>query len=829
MDAQAIAGWAVDEASPIVPVVIQLYGDGQLIDTMTCAEERPDVAANSEYPSAVGFNVQLPKWLFDDGEHDLELRHSGPVEFYLKGILTPTCAVRTRLKRFVTRGNVDGFRNGAVQGWAIVTDKMTGETAGRQEILVSIAGNPAAQIMANAFRPDVANVHLCDPACGFSFVPPLELMSGSTVEFVFSAVRDGTRLQNSPYRVAFPEMEIYDAIKGLQKAADKIFTELWQLRADLQALVPRPNFGLENYHLWALEYFDALSRLRGSIPHTSNPLISVICPSYKPRINDFKSAVESVFSQSYTNWELIVVDDASRDPDLERAILDFASRDPRVRCHFNESNLGISASTNVGLKMARGKYVALFDHDDALVDVALDLMVLAAETTGARLLYSDEDKLDDDGLFSEVNFKPGWNYRLLLSQNYICHLLMFERSLFTQIGLLDSECDGAQDHDLILRLTDELRPSQICHVPEVLYHWRKTPASTASSGSAKPYTVKAGVRAIAKHLYRKGITAAVSSPQNINCYNVAVQKGPEPKVTIIIPFRDQIAMTQACLSALREKTNYRNFEIVLIDNWSTSAEATQFISTVTQQPDVSVFRIEEPFNYSRLNNIAVSMTQGEMILFMNNDVIACEGNWLSVMVGEMQLDHSVGAVGNKLIYGNGLVQHAGVILGIGGIADHTMRGASLSDPGYAARGISAQELSAVTAACMLCRRTTFNAVGGFDQQDLRVAFNDVDLCLKIGKHGQKVVWTPYSIAIHHESLSRGSDFKPDSQPRFFHEIETMRNRWSKELATDRFYNPHFSRHSGIYQDLGTPEICAATRESLERGGERNSSGQVKVR
>jgi GT2 family glycosyltransferase len=261
-------------------------------------------------------------------------------------------------------------------------------------------------------------------------------------------------------------------------------------------------------------------------------------------------------------------------------------------------------------------------------------------------------------------------------------------------------------------------------------------------------------------------------------------------------------MTRACVDAIRDVTDYRNFEIVLVDNWSTSDEALAFADEIARESGIRVIRVPESFNYSRLNNLAAGQTEGEFLLFLNNDVFVKQGSWLRQMVGEALADPRVGIVGAKLLYPNGLVQHGGIVLGVGGVGDHAHRGLAADDPGYMARAICAQNLSAVTAACMLCRREAFERVGRFDEVDLAVAFNDVDLCLKEGAAGYRIVWTPGVVAEHRESLSRGNDFKPDHLTRFLHENKVMEERWGHILGADMYYNPHFSRRTGIFSNLG---------------------------
>jgi GT2 family glycosyltransferase len=539
--------------------------------------------------------------------------------------------------------------------------------------------------------------------------------------------------------------------------------------------------------------------------------VSIICPTYKPRLRDFVAAVESVLAQTYSHWELIVVDDASRSTELTKCIAALKQRDKRIRPVALKANRGISAATNAGLAQANGRYVAFLDHDDLLAGRALEFMLAAALRSGAQMLYSDEDKIDDDGAFSEPNFKPDWNYRLLLSINYVCHLVLVERAQIEKTGSFRTECDGAQDHDLIIRLSEAIPSDRIEHVPEVLYHWRKTPGSTAVCGHSKNYAVAAGVRAIQDHLDRKGLAGRVHSPRGITCFEIEWINTQEPSVTIIIPYHEHAGMTRACLEALQSNTDYANYQIVLIDNWSITDEALAFAEEMRVREHVSVMRIEEPFNYSRLNNLAVAANPGELLLFMNNDIFLSNPSWLRAMVGEMLADSHVGIVGSKLLYPNGLVQHGGVILGVGGVADHAHKGLTAKDPGYVARAICAQELSAVTAACMLCRRTAFETVGGFDEIDLQVAFNDVDLCLKVAEAGYRIIWTPSSVAEHRESFSRGDDMRPDQQARFFHENEVMIGRWGCVLSEDRFYHRVFSRMSGVFTNIATASVMDSPR------------------
>lgn len=809
VDECGVSGWAYDEAAPLEPVTLALHIDEEHIGDCVCDLLRPDVKASGHPTDCVGFGRPIPLRFFDSLPHRIGFRdrHGLPVKAVFQGREQS----QFTLKAVEVLGRVDGLHAGAIRGWAVRREP-TGEVHGSLQVLVTMQGQPVAQITAGTFRADVAKAHDCDPKCGFVFHPPAKLAAGRTVEFAFRVIPGGHELPGSPMRVNFPSMEMVAALRDLQEDTDRIFTKLWNLRDHLRRLAPPETCTVEQYDSWARDYQKALqaapNRLDGLIPaNQPPPLVSIICPTYRPRLPDFTAAVESVRAQTWPHWELIIVDDASGSAELRQCVTAFRKQDKRIKAITLKQNSGISAATNAAMAQAKGRYVALFDHDDLLSERAIEFMLAAALRSGAQVLYSDEDKIDDNGLFSEPNFKPDWNYRLLLSQNYVCHLLFVERTLAERVGPFRSECDGAQDHDFILRLVEKVRHDRIEHVPEVLYHWRKTPTSTASSGEKKTYAVTAGLRAVQDHLDRRKLTGRVVSPRNITCFAIDWQITKEPSVVVIIPYWEHIGMTRACVEALQRNTTYTNYRIMLVDNWSTSDEALAFAEEMRRTERVSVLRVEEPFNYSRLNNLAVAASDSELLLFMNNDVFVSEPGWLRCMVGEMLADTSVGIVGNKLLYPNGRVQHGGVILGVGGVADHAYRGLPADEPGYMARAICAQELSAVTAACMLCRRDVFTAVGGFDEVDLQVAFNDVDLCLKVRQQGYRIIWTPSSVAEHRESLSRGDDMRPDMQPRFFHENEVMNMRWKDVLPDDKFYHRAFSRLSGIFTDLGSAKLA----------------------
>ena len=592
-----VCGWACDRDAPNDPVTLDIFIDSEFHSSVACEMERPDVSAAGHPTPMVGFRTKVPTRYFDDSWHVLEVR---PQKDDLRRFETSQGEAGARQAfRFsaqVTVGRVDGLRDGAVRGWVYRHDRLTGTRSGGLQVLVTLQGHPIAQITARDFRADVASAHGCDPTCGFSFFPPAQFVAGKTVELHFRVIPGGSALAGSPVRVNFPSAETTAAIRDLYDTTDKIFAEIWLLRDRLRRLAPGQTYTVDHYDAWARQYQKALTaapnRLEGLLPAdgSSPPLVSIICPAYRPRLRDFVAAVESVRSQSYVNWELIIVDDASGSAELTACIESFTRQDARIKALALATNSGISAATNAAIECAAGSYIALFDHDDLLADRAIEFMLAAALRTRAQILYSDEDKIDDEGVFSEVNLKPDWNYRLLLAQNYVCHLLLMERALFAKIGAFRTECDGAQDHDIIIRLAEVTPHDKIVHVPEVLYHWRKTPTSTAASGKSKTYTVAAGIRAVQDHLDRKGLAGRVHSPRGVTCFEIDWEITTEPAITIIIPYRELIRMTRACLEALWANTKYANYKVILIDNWSTTDVALEFAAEMNERKDKTVIR-----------------------------------------------------------------------------------------------------------------------------------------------------------------------------------------------------------------------------------------------
>ncbi len=558
-----------------------------------------------------------------------------------------------------------------------------------------------------------------------------------------------------------------------------------------------------DYSRWVSTY-DTISQedlqLMKEYTFRVNPLISIIMPTYNTPAWALLKAIESVLAQTYENWELCIADDASTAADVREILEGFQARDRRIKVVFRDSNGHISEASNSALSLATGQYIAFLDHDDELAPHALFCMVAAINSNPAgRFFYSDEDKITEEGLRHNPYFKSGWNPDLFLAQNYVCHFCAIEAQLVREIGGFRKGFEGAQDWDLFLRATEKLSHAEIKHVPFILYHWRAIRGSTAAGTLHKPYVLAAQKKAVEEHLARRNVKATVDILEDISQLRVKFAiPARAPKVSIIIPTRDQVDILRVCVESILRKTRYPDFEIIIVDNNSQHEHSHTYFRTVSHDKRVRVVADSRPFNFSALNNKAVAECSGEMVAFVNNDIEVISPEWLGEMVSYAARPE-VGAVGARLLYPNGLLQHGGIILGIGGIAGHNHKGRPRHDVGYFNRIILPQNLSAVTAACMVVRRDVFNEVGGFDEEKLSVAFNDVDLCLRIREHGYLNVYDPYAECYHHESVSRGYETTPEKFNRFEGEIETMKTRWADVLLEDPYYNPNLTL---LHEDFG---------------------------
>lgn len=522
--------------------------------------------------------------------------------------------------------------------------------------------------------------------------------------------------------------------------------------------------------------------------------ISVVMPVFNTNLVFLKEAIASVMDQIYPNWELCIVDDNSSNQQLIQYLLDISKADKRIKVFFSKQKLGIAKATNKAIQMATSKWIAFLDHDDLL---SLDALLFISKTIKKdhkiSLIYSDEDKISSDGShYHSPYFKPDWNYDLLLSSNYICHLLVIRKELILKVGGLSSLHNGAQDHDLILKCIEKLKPSSIYHIDKVLYHWRAHELSTASSMASKNYAIESGVRAIQDHYQRMKINAKVEALDfgYRTHYHLPKKK---PKVTLIIPTRNKVDLLKTCISSILEKTSYPNYDIIIIDNNSDCEQTLNYLKWITKTfKKIQIISYKKEFNYSAINNFAVKHTKSEIVGFVNNDIEVITPNWMEEMIQHV-VRRDVGCVGSKLYYPNETIQHAGVIMGIGGVAGHSHKYFPRNDHGYFGRLKLVSEFSAVTAACLFVNRKLFIKVKGFDQKNLPIAFNDVDLNLKVKALKYRNIFTPFAELYHHESASRGLEDNPIKIKRALREIRFIKKKWHKIIEHDPSYNANLSR------------------------------------
>jgi glycosyltransferase involved in cell wall biosynthesis len=550
------------------------------------------------------------------------------------------------------------------------------------------------------------------------------------------------------------------------------------------------------------------------------PLISVLMPTYNSNPDWLRQAIESVRQQIYPHWELCIADDASTDKAIRPILEDYAALDPRIKVVFREQNGHISAASNSALELVTGEWVALLDHDDLLAEHALFWVVHAINNRlHAKLIYSDEDKIDQSGRRFAPYFKCDWNVDLFYAHNMICHLGVYKTDLIRSIGGFRVGFEGSQDYDLALRCIEQIKDDEIHHIPRVLYHWRMHEASTASSVGVKPYASRAGEKALAEHFERRHIQAAVElTAPHMRRVRYMLPKDP-PLVSLIIPTRNGLQLIRQCLTSILQKTAYPNYEVIIVDNGSDDPATIRYFESLQTDARVHILRDDRPFNYSALNNGAVKTAKGEVIGLLNNDLEVISPEWLSEMVS-IVLQPGVGAVGARLWYPDKTLQHGGVVLGLGGVAGHSHKHLPHYSYGYACRAVATQSFSAVTAACLLIRKSVYEEVGGLNERDLSVAFNDVDFCLRVKGTGYRNVWTPYAELYHHESATRGLEDTPEKQARFTKEIHYMKRRWSGLLQNDPAYSPNLTLDYEDFSLAWPPRV-----ESLASSGSLGASSR----
>ena len=724
-----------------------------------------------------------------------------------------------KLKRSVI-GAVDAASAFEVRGWALdLYDRAT------PVVLEFFADTTfIGSVPCDVFRADVQDVAGGTGNFGFSFkissAHRASFAEGRTLTAVDSVLKEP---------IGEPIMVYADAAHGLDFIADarreisEIRKILERLEARLPAVGQRASVPVEAYsEYWERFYRLPIELLREqriqSRKFKNRPLISVVVPTWNSDTRLLHKAIESVRNQSYERWQLVLSNDGLMSDELKSLLNRYAS-EPKIRWFESPAHQGVAANTNRAIESSSGDYIALLDHDDELSPEALYVVADQLQERQYGLLYSDEDRIEEDEFGRLVHhtpfFKPGFDPDLLLSMNYICHLVVLRRDIVKTIGGLRDGFEGAQDHDLLLRVVELLDPRDILHLPRVLYHWRVTPGSLSGSPNLAEQIQSNVVAAVNDRLSRQNVDAKaephrdpVGSPRQFATRIRWSLPANPPALSIVIATRDRVDLLRPCLqSVLDTVVNYPGeTEILLVDNDSAEQATAAFFASLSSHPIVRLIRFHGPFNWSAINNAAAREASGEIIVFLNNDTIVLTPDWCVELVAHA-IRPDVGAVGARLLYGNGTIQHAGVVLGIEGVAGHEYVGEAPRDGGYFGRSHLLRSAAAVTGACLATRKALFEQMdGGFDELNLKVAFNDVDYCMRLRKAGYRIVYNPFAVLYHLESKSRGREVSGAQVARHHAEALAFRTRWSEEEIVDPYYNLHFERYARPFDRLRPPPL-----------------------
>ena len=644
-----------------------------------------------------------------------------------------------------------------VRGWCLAE-------GGVDSVQIQVPGLDTIETKPNEFRPDIKKSYpQLDPTgrSGFTARFNSSQLTNGFRTITLRLISKGTAIRET--RTAI----LIDHVRGFASAYDRWISE----------------FEIADDRLIELK-LAAFKR---------QPSFSIVMAVHNTEPAELDMAIRSVIAQSYSNWQLCIADDASTRPEIRELLLDFAEQDRRIRVQFSRERGGISATCNAAWQMATGDYITFLDHDDTLSPHALAYICEALEQSPeADMLYSDEDKIDRAGKRYDPIFKPDWAPDLLLSENYICHLLVLRRDLAEKIGRFDSTVDGSQDYDLILRASEQAQ--DIRHIPKVLYHWRASIRSTATTIENKQYALTAAQEAIQRHCLRTDKPMRVTATDIVGRWRMRYEIPPDTRVSIIIASGGKENVLRANLRSIIQKTTYPSYEIVVMDN--SRADGIRKLTAEFQKSSEHVRYIDwrsKPFNYSQINNTAARQCDSQALLFLNDDTSVISGEWLEAML-ELAMRPEVGAVGAKLLYPDGRIQHGGVVLGLYDNCGHAFKGLDGNLRHYFDFSDIIRNVSAVTGACLMTRADVFWQAEGFDENDFAVAFNDIDLCLKIGALGYRVLYTPYALLHHHEAFSKTSkDLVPHPN-----EVAAMRAKWEKAIAHDPFYSPNLTRNDEDY-------------------------------
>jgi len=806
LGSKTIQGWAYNKSSPGEPVIVSIYIDEKKVTEVLSNEYREDIREYGIGNGNHSFSYCLPNGITINEKSKVEVYINGN-EFLLPGnpeftVEDPNQSSAANIEEnsaFKLQGSFDEASDKIISGWAFNQNNPQAPCA----VDVFIDDIFFKTISADNFREDLKQSGIGSGKHGFNFILSLKYNDGKhhTVDIRFS--NTNKHLPGSPKSYSYsshtPESYLYQINKLIENYTKK-FDDIKNILIDNGDinLVKKGTESFEKYKAWLENNFylndsTRLSYLKKIIKMEKKPLISIVMPTYNTNPQHLRKAIDSVLGQLYPNWELCMADDASTKKETLSIIKEYVDQHQNIKCVFKKTNDHIARTTNRALKTVSGDYILFMDHDDELTEDALYRVAKCInENENAEIIYSDEDKIDDRGNLFDPHFKPSYNYTYLLSCNYISHLTVVKRELRDKTGWLNEKLNGSQDYDFILRLVENSSPENIFHIPYVLYHWRTHTESTSLIAESKPYTVDAGITALQNHLERMNYSA-LAEKTLFGQYRVKWSlKNKKPLVSIVIPTRDCAPILALCIHSILEITKYNNYEIIIVDNQSQKEETKELFNELEKSPNIKIVKYDAPFNYAAIMNFGVQYAKGEYLLLLNNDIEAIEPEWLHEMLSQAMREQ-VGAVGTMLLYPNDLVQHGGVILGIGGVAGHAHKHSHKSDLGYFFRLQSAQELSACTAASLLVPTKVFNEINGFDAENLAVAFNDIDLCLRIREQGYKIVYTPYAVMRHHESYSRGEEDTPAKIIRFNKEVRYMKQRWNALLENDPYYNPNLTK------------------------------------
>ena len=612
----------------------------------------------------------------------------------------------------------------------------------------------------------------------------------------------------------FKKTKYYLKRYGILNTIKKILKRILRIRENKKS-------NQEQYEIWRNKNKYDLEKQKNT-EFSYSPKISIVVPMYKTNMKFFEELINSLKNQTYSKWELCLADGS---PEKNKEFEKIIENNNKIKYKFLGKNEGISENTNEAIKMATGEYIGFLDHDDTLSENALyEIVNCLNKDKSVDFIYTDEDKLDQNYMYFDPYFKPDFSPETLECNNYITHFVVVKKDLIDKIGMLDSKYNGAQDFDFVLRATEKSK--KIVHIPKVSYHWRVHRESTAFLPDTKPYAFEAGKRAVEAHLNRIGKKANVEESQDVpGAYKINYEIVGNPNVTIIIPNKDNIKLLKRCINSILKLTTYKNYEIFIIENNSIKNTTFKYYKKIAKNTKIKILNYNKntimdlngerkleldnnensklEFNYSSLINFGVKNSKSDFILQLNNDTLLLTPNWLEIFIGYAQ-NKEIGAVGARLYYPDKTIQHAGIILGINGIAGNALVNLPYGKHAYFGIEAITRNVSAVTGACLFCRRNLYEEVGFMDNKKFKVAFNDVDFCLKLLERGYRNIYNPYIELIHYESKTRGYEDSPEKIKRFEKETENFRKRWSKLLQNDPYYNPNLSRKTVNY-DIKTEE------------------------